>query len=62
MSLVWMTVVACLIAFEKLIPSRRVATLGTAGVLLGLGALLAVAPDALPGLTIPSGGSMGGMG
>jgi predicted metal-binding membrane protein len=31
MSLVWMAVVAGLIAFEKLIPSRRAATYVTAG-------------------------------
>ena len=31
MSVVWMAVVAGLIAFEKLIPSRRAATYGTAG-------------------------------
>ena len=40
MSLVWMAVVAGLIAFEKLIPSRRAATYGTAAVLLVLGVLL----------------------
>jgi predicted metal-binding membrane protein len=57
MSLVWMGVVACLIAVEKLIPSRRAATLGTVGVLLGLGALLAAAPDAIPWLTVPGGPS-----
>ena len=39
MSIVWMAIVAGLIAFEKLIPSRR-ATFGTAGVLLVLGVLL----------------------
>jgi predicted metal-binding membrane protein len=55
MSLVWMALVAGLIAFEKLIPSRRVATYGTAGVLLALGVLLLVAPDVIPGLTIPGG-------
>ena len=54
MSLVWMAVVACLIAFEKLIPSRRVATYGTATLLLALGVLMLVAPDVVPGLTIPS--------
>jgi len=53
MSIVWMAVVAGLIAFEKLIPSRRVATYGTAGVLLVLGVLLLVAPDAIPAFTIP---------
>jgi predicted metal-binding membrane protein len=56
MSVVWMAVVAGLIAFEKLIPSRRVATYGTAGVLLALGALVIAAPDLLPALTIPGGG------
>ena len=46
MSIVWMAIVAGLIAFEKLIPSRRAATFGTAGVLLVLGVLLIAAPDA----------------
>jgi len=53
MSLVWMAVVAGLIAFEKLIPSRRLATCGTAALLLALGMLMFVAPDSVPGLTIP---------
>jgi predicted metal-binding membrane protein len=61
MSLVWMAVVAGLIAFEKLIPSRRVATYGTAGALLLLGLFLLLAPDAIPGLTIPGNDSMSGM-
>ncbi len=58
MSIVWMAVVAGLIAFEKLIPSRRVATYGTAAVLFVLGVLLLVAPDAIPAFTIPGTGSM----
>ena len=58
MSIVWMAVVAGLIAFEKLIPSRRVATYGTAGVLFVLGVLLLVAPDVIPAFTIPGTGSM----
>ena len=58
MSIVWMAVVAGLIAFEKLIPSRRVATYGTAGLLFVLGVLLLVAPDVIPGFTIPGTGSM----
>ena len=57
MSLLWMAVVAGLIAFEKLIPSRRVATWGTAGVLLALAVLVLADPGVVPGLTIP-GGSM----
>jgi predicted metal-binding membrane protein len=61
MSLIWMAVVAGLIAFEKLVPSRRAATYGTAGILLLLGLLLIVAPEAIPALTIPSNGAMPGM-
>jgi predicted metal-binding membrane protein len=61
MSLVWMVLVAGLIAFEKLIPSRRVATYGCAGLLLLLGALMLVAPDVVPALTIPRAGSMSQM-
>ena len=62
MSLAWMALIAGLIAFEKLIPSRRAATYGTAGVLLVLGVLLILAPDAIPGLTIPGDGPMPQMG
>ena len=61
MSLVWMALVAGLIAFEKLIPSRRLATYGTAGVLVALGVLMLVAPDVIPALTIPGDGSMSQM-
>ena len=61
MSIVWMAVVAGLISFEKLIPSRRAATFGTATILFVLGVLLLVAPDAIPALTIPESGSMSQM-
>ena len=53
MSLAWMTVIAALIAAEKLLPWRRTATFGTAGVLLVLGLLVLASPDTVPGLTIP---------
>jgi predicted metal-binding membrane protein len=53
MSVMWMAVVAGLIAFEKTIPWRRAATYGTAAVLLVLALLLFTAPGALPGLTTP---------
>jgi predicted metal-binding membrane protein len=53
MSVVWMAVVAALIAGEKTLPWRRVATYGTAGILLALGVLLLAAPDAVPALTVP---------
>jgi predicted metal-binding membrane protein len=58
MSIAWMAFVAALIAAEKTLPWRRVATFGTAGLLLALGVLLIAAPDAVPGLTIPGGDPM----
>jgi predicted metal-binding membrane protein len=61
MSLLWMAVVAGLIAFEKLIPWRRAATYVTAAVLLVLGVLMLAAPETIPALTIPTGGSMSEM-
>ena len=44
MSVVWMAVVAGLIAVEKTLPWRRVASYGTAAVLLALGVLVLIAP------------------
>jgi predicted metal-binding membrane protein len=56
MSVVWMGFIAGLIAVEKTLPWRRVATYGTAAVLLILGLLLFVAPNVIPGLTVPGAG------
>ena len=53
MSATWMAAVAGLIAAEKTLPWRRTATFGTALILLVLGVLVIVAPDALPALTVP---------
>ncbi len=53
MSIIWMAIVAGLIAFEKLIPSRRTATYLTAAILLALGVLLIASPDSIPALTVP---------
>jgi predicted metal-binding membrane protein len=53
MSVTWMAVVAGLIAIEKTIPWRRVATCGTTIVLVVLGVMMLVAPGALPGLNVP---------
>jgi predicted metal-binding membrane protein len=61
MSVLWMAVVAGLIAIEKTLPWRHVATYATTAALLALGALLLAAPDAVPGLKIPTGGSMSQM-
>ncbi|SFL13949.1 DUF2182 domain-containing protein [Geodermatophilus ruber] len=61
MSVAWMAVVAGLIAVEKTLPWRRVATWGTAAFLFVLGVLLLAVPDAVPALTVPGDGGMGGM-
>ena len=61
MSIVWMALVAGVIAVEKTIPWRRVATYGTAVLLVTLGVLLLAAPHAIPGLTVPSGHPMSPM-
>ena len=58
MSVAWMAFVAALIAAEKTLPWRRAATYGTAALLLVLGVLLLVAPEAIPGLTIPGADAM----
>jgi predicted metal-binding membrane protein len=64
MSISWMAFVSALIAVEKTVPWRRVATYGTAAILLGLGVLLLTAPGIVPALTIPGSHpmQMGGMG
>jgi predicted metal-binding membrane protein len=53
MSLVWMAFVAGLIALEKSLPWRRVATYAIAAVLLVLATLMIITPRTIPGLTIP---------
>jgi predicted metal-binding membrane protein len=58
MSIAWMAVVAGLIAVEKTLPWRRVATYGTTAVLVCLGVLMLAAPDVIPALTIPGHGPM----
>jgi predicted metal-binding membrane protein len=60
MSLTWMLVVSGLIAVEKLLPWRRIATVGVSVVLLGVAIGVAVAPESVPWLTIPMTGQMTG--
>jgi predicted metal-binding membrane protein len=60
MSVAWMAFVAALIALEKTLPWDRPVAYATAVILVVLGVLLLAAPDAVPGLTIPGDGSMGG--
>ena len=58
MSIAWTALVAAIVGVEKTLPWRRVATAGTAGLLLALGLLLLVAPDRVPLLPRPGGGAM----
>jgi predicted metal-binding membrane protein len=53
MSPIWMAVVACFIAVEKILPWRRIATYGVTIVLFALGVLVIAAPEAIPALTVP---------
>ena len=53
MSVAWMAFVAALIALEKTLPWGRVATYGTAAILLILGVLLVVVPHLAPGPPMP---------
>jgi len=58
MSLTWMLVVSGLIAAEKLLPWRRVATAGVSVLLLAVAIGVAVAPASVPWLTVPMAGHM----
>jgi predicted metal-binding membrane protein len=53
MNVMWMIVVAALVALEKLLPSDRAAIAGTAMFIAVLGIAVAFMPDQVPGLTIP---------
>jgi predicted metal-binding membrane protein len=53
MSVGWMVLVAALVATEKLLPWRTVATRGVAVLLAVLGIAVAFAAEDVPGLTVP---------
>jgi predicted metal-binding membrane protein len=55
MSLTWMAFIAALIALEKTVPWRRVATWGTAGILIALALAVLATPGDVPGLVVPGG-------
>jgi hypothetical protein len=55
MSLTWMAFIAALIALEKTVPWRRVATWATAGVLIVLAVGVVATPGNVPGLVTPGG-------
>ncbi len=56
MSVTWMAFIAALIALEKTLPWRRVATWSTAGLLIVLAVGVIAVPRAVPGLAVPRGG------
>jgi predicted metal-binding membrane protein len=58
MNPLWMVVVAVLIAVEKTLPWRRIATYGVTGVLLTLGILVLAVPDLMMPLIMPMQSSM----
>jgi hypothetical protein len=53
MSVGWMVFIAALIAAEKLLPWRALASYGIAVLLLAMGLLLAFTPSSVPGLILP---------
>ena len=53
MNVAWMIVVAALVAIEKLLPWDRVAIGATVAFIAAVGLAVALAPDQVPGLTIP---------
>jgi predicted metal-binding membrane protein len=53
MNVAWMIVVAALVAIEKLLPWDGVAIGATVVLIAALGLAVALAPDQVPGLTIP---------
>jgi len=59
MSIGWMAFVAVLIAIEKLAPRRTAASRAIAVALVTLGLAVAVAPEQVPGLTVPSSANRG---
>jgi predicted metal-binding membrane protein len=53
MSVTWMAIVAVVILAQKLAPPVAAVDVPFALGIVGLGTLIAVAPDAVPGLTAP---------
>lgn len=61
MSVGWMILIAALIALEKLLPWKAVASRSIALLLVTLGVAVALIPEDVPGLTVPSDASVPGM-
>jgi predicted metal-binding membrane protein len=50
MSLAWMAAIGCLIATQKLLPSRAAIDMSVALALVGVGIVVIIVPSATPGL------------
>jgi predicted metal-binding membrane protein len=61
MSVGWMVLIAALIATEKLLSWKGLANRGIAVLLIALGLSVALVPERVPGLTVPSQMSQNGM-
>jgi Predicted metal-binding integral membrane protein (DUF2182) len=61
MSIGWMAFIAALIALEKLLPYERAANRSIALVLIALAFCVALAPERVPGLTLPGTSTMPSM-
>jgi predicted metal-binding membrane protein len=53
MSVTWMSVIAVLVLAQKLLPANAAVDVPLALAIIGLGALIVIAPSAVPGLTPP---------
>ena len=53
MSVAWISVIAALVAAQKLLPARAAIDVPLALAIVGLGALIVIAPSSVPGLTPP---------
>jgi hypothetical protein len=53
MSVTWMAVVTAVVVAQKLLPLRAAVDVPLALAIVGLGALILIAPSSVPGLTPP---------
>ncbi len=62
MSVVWMSVIAVLVLAQKLLPAKAAIDVPLALAIVGLGALIVIAPSSVPGLTPAMASHIGGAG
>jgi predicted metal-binding membrane protein len=62
MSVAWMSVIAVVVLAQKVLPAKAVIDAPLALAIVGLGALIVIAPSTIPGLTQPMSAVIGGAG